>query len=198
MPGQTVTDVTAARRHLPCRLRGVRDGPIRSLVKWLARSVKAFDLSVTRALQVRDGEQRYRLSGSCTSCGKCCETPTIPVGKSVWFMPTLRRLFLWWQRVVNGFELIDTDPRFKLFIFKCTHFDPVTKQCDSYESRPLMCRDYPYNLTFQAVPSLFPECSYVVHDKKAEALREALVKAGVEGEKLAELEKKLFLTKEKE
>lgn len=176
----------------------MRDGPIRTFLKWFARSVKSFDLSLTRSLLVYQGEQRYRVSGSCNSCGKCCETPTIPVGRAVWFVRTLRAIFLWWQRVVNGFELIDTDPRFKLFIFKCTHFDPVTKQCDSYESRPLMCRDYPYNLTFQAVPSLFPECSYVMHDKKAEGLRAALKKAGVEGEKLAELEKKLFLTKDPE
>lgn len=176
----------------------MRDGPIRTFVKWVARSLKAFDLSITRQLLIRQGEQRYRMSGSCNSCGKCCEAPTIPVGRVTWFMPRVRAIFLWWQRVVNGFELTETDPRFKLFIFKCTHYDPVSKQCDSYDTRPLMCRDYPRNLTFQAVPSLFPECSYVVHDKKAEALREALVKAGVEGEKLAELEKKLFLTKEKD
>lgn len=103
-----------------------------------------------------------------------------------------------WQRLVNGFVLTATDARFRVFVFRCTHYDPVTRQCDSYQSRPLMCRDYPYNLTFDAVPALFPECSYTLHDKNADALRTALKAAGVEGEKLAELEKKLFLVPPKD
>lgn len=110
-------------------------------------------------------------------------------------MPSFRLLFLLWQRLVNGFELTGADPRFRIFVFKCSHYDPQTKQCDSYASRPLMCRDYPQNLTYEAVPSLFPECSYSVLDKKAEQLSAALRAAGLSGEKLAEVEKKLFLTK---
>lgn len=169
----------------------MRDGPWRKLIKAVARGLKTFDLAVTRTLQKKD--QRYRLLGSCVGCGRCCEAPSIPVSRAIWFVRTFRTAFLWWQRAVNGFELVDRDPRFKIFTFRCTHFDPVTKQCDSYESRPLMCRDYPMNHTFDAVPSLFPECSYVIQAKNADALRSSLVAAGVQGEKLAEMEAKLFL-----
>ena len=52
---------------------------------------------------------------------------------------------------------------------------------------------YPKNLTFEAVPSLFEACSYVVQDKNADALRAALIDAGVTGVKLREAEEKLFL-----
>jgi hypothetical protein len=65
-------------------------------------------------------------------------------------------------------------------------------------SRPRVCRDYPVNLTYDVVPSLFPECSYSVQDKKAEQLSAALKAAGLSGEKLAEVEKRLFLTKKGE
>lgn len=120
------------------------------------------------------------------------------MSRFTWHFPTARRLFLWWQRVVNGFQLKSADARFRVFVFHCTHFDVTTKQCDSYGSRPLMCRDYPENLTFEAVPSLFPECSYVVQDKNADSLRAALIEAGVTGEKLREAEEKLFLRGEKQ
>lgn len=171
----------------------VRDGALRRVVKALARGLAWIDLTVLRALLRRRGEPRYRLTGSCNGCGRCCETPGIPVSRFTWFLPRVRALFVWWQRVVNGFELVDGDPRFRLLLFRCTHYDPVTKRCDSYESRPLMCRDYPVNLTYDAVPSLFSECSHGVVDRKADAMREALKAAGLSGERLQEVERKLFL-----
>lgn len=172
----------------------MRDGPVRRLVKALVRRVNAFDLAVTRAAGPK---ARYRLLGACNGCGKCCETPGISVRKFIWYLPLARATFLWWQRVVNGFELLNVDKKSRTFFFNCTHFDRVTRQCDSYESRPNMCRDYPRNLTFEAVPPLFDECSYVVQDVNADVLRAELIRAGVTGEKLAEMEKKLFLRSEK-
>ncbi len=172
----------------------MRDGLVRVVLKAIARTLGAFELRVTRALLSRRGEPRYRLTGSCNGCGKCCERPSIQAGVLLWRLPVLRALTLWWQRVVNGFELVETDPRFKLFVFRCSHYDPVTKRCDSYESRPLMCRDYPVNLTFEAVPPLFSECSHGVVDRNAAQLRAALIAAGVTGDKLKEAEARLFLT----
>ncbi|MFO0597525.1 MAG: YkgJ family cysteine cluster protein [Myxococcaceae bacterium] len=171
----------------------MRDGLGLRVVKAIARVVKAIDLGLLRVFQRARGQQRYRLLGSCNGCGKCCEAPSIQVSKATWHLPNSRALFLLWQKMVNGFELTGTDARFRVFTFRCTHYDPVTKRCDSYDSRPLMCRDYPYLQTFEAIPRLFPECSHVVQDKKAEQLRAALVAAGVTGEKLDEAERRLFL-----
>lgn len=168
---------------------------LRRAVKVVARAIGRFDLSATRWILTRRGQgARYRLQGSCNGCGRCCEAPSQPVSRVTWLVPTVRRVFLWWQRVVNGFELVGKDPRFRVFVFKCSHYDVATKRCDSYESRPLMCRDYPVNQTFEALPALFPECSYVVQDQQAAALKAALKAAGVDGEKLAEIEKKLYLS----
>jgi len=59
------------------------------------------------------------------------------------------------------------------FVFRCTHFDPATRSCDSYASRPGMCRDYPRNLTYSALPEFLPECGYSAVYKKGEQLRSA-------------------------
>lgn len=173
----------------------MRDGASLRLIKRVTRWLATFDLLVTRAVLRRRGQQRYALTGTCNGCGKCCESPSLPVSRWIWYVPTLRALFLWWQRRVNGFELEAADPRFRIFVFRCSHFDRATRQCDSYDSRPLMCRDYPQNLTFDALPALFPECSYTILDKQADQLRAALRAAGLEGEKLAEVARQLYLSK---
>ena len=69
-------------------------------------------------------------------------------------------MFLWWQRHVNGFELTGTEAHGRLFVFRCSHYDRATRSCDSYGSRPGVCRDYPRNLMWQANPEMLPPCGY--------------------------------------
>jgi uncharacterized protein len=102
----------------------------------------------------------WLLGGGCRRCAACCERPGIRANLLVWHMPLLRRLFLSWQRRVNGFVLVEGVPRERLFLFECTHFDRATRSCDSYDSRPGMCRDYPRALLAQPVPELLPGCGY--------------------------------------
>jgi Fe-S-cluster containining protein len=168
----------------------VKDGPLRRVVKWVARTSGALDLYIARRL---GPPARYRLSGSCNGCGKCCEAPSIQLGRWAWRLRSLKALTVAWHRVVNGFVLTREERHFRILTFRCTHYDPVTRQCDAYESRPLMCRDYPVNLTHAAVPELFTECGYRVVDKRAAELRQGLIDAGVAPDKLAQIEEKLFL-----
>lgn len=92
----------------------------------------------------------------------------------MWYLASLRVPFLWWQRHVNGFVLVRREAAARTFIFECTHFDPVTRACDSYESRPGLCRDYPRLLLDQPFPEMLPGCGYVPLARNAEALRRAL------------------------
>jgi Fe-S-cluster containining protein len=101
-----------------------------------------------------------------------------------------RRLFLWWQRRVNGFELRESRPRERVFVFECTHFDPVSRSCDSYETRPGMCRDYPRGLLDQAAPELFPDCGYRAVPANAERLA-ALIDARLPPQRARELKRGL-------
>lgn len=170
----------------------MRDGVVRRALKAVARAGFALNLALDRTLRRRRGERAYVLGGACESCAKCCEAPSIQVGRLRWSAPALRKLFLLWQRHVNGFELVRKESP-QLFVFRCTHFDPLTRRCDSYESRPGMCRDYPRALLWQVRPELFDGCGYRAVDPKAKGLLRALERKGLSSEQLARLKKELYL-----
>lgn len=138
----------------------MKDGPLRRAVKWVARCCFAVDLAATRAIRRARGDKPHYLGGQCGLCAKCCESPVIQTGVLVQRLPTVRRVFLWWHRVVNGFELAGQYPRERAFVFRCTHFDWETRRCDSYSSRPGMCRDYPRVLLWDDDPAFLPGCGY--------------------------------------
>jgi uncharacterized protein len=171
----------------------MRDGPVRRVVKRVARLAFAFDLRVARARLRRRGGMPYVLGGECRRCAECCEAPAIRVGWAEWYLPVYRRLFLWWQKQVNGFELVSLDRGGRLFVFRCTHFDPAERRCDSYDSRPGICRDYPRALLDQVEPSFLPGCGYRAVARNADGLIAALDAAGVTPEQKARLARRLYL-----
>lgn len=169
----------------------MRDDVVRAAIKRFARIRYAIDLGLTRKVRARREPPRYRLTGSCNACGRCCERPTIQVSPWTLRFPALRALLLAWHRWVNGFELVGEDRARGLVAFRCTHYDAVTKQCDSYETRPGMCRDYPRPLLDAAVPDFFAECGYAAIDTQAAMLREALDKVQLDQGRRDELYRKL-------
>ena len=171
----------------------MRDGAVRRTLKAVARARYVLDLRATRGLRRLSGERPYVLGGACQRCARCCEAPAIQVGRLVWFMPLLRRLFLWWQRAVNGFELAGAERAGRIFTFRCTHFDWSTRSCDSYASRPGMCRDYPRALLWQPLPELLPGCGYRPVARNAEALKRALEGRALTEEQREKLRRGLFL-----
>jgi len=171
----------------------MRDGSVRRALKAVARGCFAVDHAVARLLRRARGERVYRLAGRCRRSGCCCEAPSVRAAPWVWYLPTLRRVFLWWQRVVNGFALVATDVATRVFVFRCGHFDAVSRECDSYASRPGMCRDYPRVLLAQANPDLFPDCGYRLVAPNAEALRRALDGRGLTPEQMERLRRELHL-----
>lgn len=164
----------------------MKDGPLRRAVKAAARWGYAADLAVTRRLRPAP----YSLGGDCRRCARCCEAPAIRVSGLTWLAPSL---FLAWQRLVNGFHLVSRDDAARTFTFRCAHFDPQTRACDSYDSRPGICRDYPRGLLHQSAPDFFPECGFRPVARNADAMRAALEKRGLPPEQLAALKKKLYL-----
>ncbi len=154
----------------------MRDNLPRRAIKALSRGLFTAQLRVNRAFATHalSSPPRYRLMGSCEGCGQCCEAPSIAVGRSIAHLTLLRMLFVWWQSFINGFELQRFERTHRIFVFSCTHYDPVTKQCDSYESRPGICRDYPISVLDQDAPLLFPECTYSLELIGADSLRDAI------------------------
>jgi Fe-S-cluster containining protein len=166
----------------------MRDGPVRRGIKRVALSAFLANRLVDRALRRRLGDRPHRLVGSCARCGQCCERPAIRANLPVWYLRGLRWLFLAWQRRVNGLDLIGAEAQARLFIFRCTHFDPATRRCDSYDSRPGICRDYPRELLFWTNPELLPGCGYQLLHPRAEALGAVLASLDLTSAQRAKLE----------
>lgn len=137
----------------------MKDGPLRRVLKAAARARFRIDAAADRAIRRRRAPW-FELGGECRRCARCCEAPSIAVNAAVWHLRGVRRLFLWWQRAVNGFVLLEARRPERTFVFRCTHFDPATRLCDSYESRPGMCRDYPRALLYQPSPEMMEGCGY--------------------------------------
>jgi Fe-S-cluster containining protein len=171
----------------------MRDGAGRRVLKRLALGNFVLGLLLTRGLRRLRGERAFRLGGDCRRCAACCEAPAIQVGAWVWFVPTLRRLFLWWQERVNGFRLTHELLLERVFVFECSHFDRGSRSCDSYDSRPGMCRDYPRLLLYQANPEFLPGCGYRALPPNAALLRDALHKSALSRAQKSKLEKDLGL-----
>lgn len=171
----------------------MRDGLIRRVLKRVALAFFVVNLAASRKIGRLRGEKPYRLGGACQCCAKCCEMPGIQVGRLVWYLPTFRALFLAWHRHVNGFELEGRDIHHRVFLFRCTHFDWETRRCDSYDSRPGMCRDYPRNQLWQANPAFLPGCGYKAIHPNSSRFLEALREEGLEGEELEKVKEKLHL-----
>jgi hypothetical protein len=138
----------------------MRDGLGRRLVKRVALWNFTINLHAHRAWRRARKERPFVLAGECRRCARCCEAPAVQVHPVVWHLPLLRGAFLWWQDRVNGFVRTGADAESRTFVFRCTHFDAETRACDSYESRPGMCRDYPRLLLWQVDPDLLPGCGY--------------------------------------
>ena len=168
----------------------MRDGPLRSLLKRLTLSVRRFDLTVMRRSH---SKAPYVLGGACRRSGSCCEAPALGAGWSTMAIPLLRRAFLAWQRHVNGFELVETLDTERTFIFRCHHFDRETRTCDSYATRPSVCRDYPVNLLDQPNPVFLPGCGHrpILHN--AAAFRLALAEQDLSPEQRSALHRNLHL-----
>jgi Fe-S-cluster containining protein len=172
----------------------MRDGPLRRALKRLALWNFQLNLLLSRRLRLLRGQRPFVLAGDCRRCARCCEAPAIQVSRPVFYLATLRQAFLLWQSRVNGFELVEARAR-RTFVFRCRHFDWATRSCDSYDSRPGICRDYPRALLEQPSPEFFSSCGYRAIAPNADALLGILERTPLTPEQRARLKKGLYLEK---
>ena len=171
----------------------MKDGPGRRSLKTLARAAFFWNRFADRGLGRLRGKSSFALGGACERCASCCEAPAIRVHPIVWLAPGLRRLFLAWQERVNGFVLTTAQRAERTFVFRCTHFDAATRSCDSYASRPGMCRDYPRVLLFQPQPQMLPGCGYRPVARNAARVLRVLQDQPLTDEQRARLSRELHL-----
>jgi Fe-S-cluster containining protein len=94
---------------------------------------------------------------------------------------------------VNGFVMVEKRRREKTFVFHCTHFDRNSRLCDSYGSRPGMCRDYPRVLIYQQAPEFFSDCGFKALSPKRQELLQALDAKSLDDHQMKKLKKELYL-----
>jgi len=160
----------------------MRDGPLRRAIKRIARFCYETDLRLTRGAARMRGGPAFELGGECRLCAKCCEAPSVQISRFAFRLRSLRALHAAWHRHLNGFELTGTEAP-SVLVFRCTHFDPTTRRCDSYESRPGMCRDYPRNLLEHPAPEFLEGCGYFALNRRRAALETMLAEANIPAEK---------------
>ena len=169
----------------------MRDNLPRRVLKRLALAAFEVDLAFER--KWRKEKPLFELGGACQRCAKCCEAPAISPFWPFRRFRSLRSLFLSWQKHVNGFQLVREDKLLQAFVFRCEHFDRKTRLCDSYETRPGMCRDYPRRLMYQPHPEMLDGCGYRPVAFGAAGMLGALRKQKLTEEQMAKLKKGLFL-----
>jgi uncharacterized protein len=183
-----------AASPLPCHHQvRMKDGPWTTLLKRVVLAAWSLELWLRRCLGSGWRRSHWELVGACRGCGCCCLEPTIAVGPVTWLLPAVRSVFVAWHRRVNGFELQSMDRDTHSLVFRCTHYDPVAKRCDSYASRPSMCRDYPRVLLGQAWPELFSPCGHRVRARNAQSLRARIDATDLSEPAKADLRKRLRL-----
>jgi Fe-S-cluster containining protein len=164
----------------------MKDGLLRSSIKFVVRLGYLCEVRIRRRL--RRSQREFKLAGHCSNCGACCETPAVQMPPLLLRFKSIRGAVVLWQKWVNGFELIGRDRKHGILIFRCTHFDPDTKLCDSYGTRPGACRDYPRNLLDDPLPE-FPEaCTFHAVSRNAQRIRDSLADLDLAPEELAKLE----------
>jgi Fe-S-cluster containining protein len=179
------TSQTPPAPQLPLRgPDGLLLGALKAVVRWI--------FLTSAAMRRRRGFSRYVLAGDCNQCAVCCEQPRLMVDWFTWNVQPFRRLFLAWQRAVNGFELVAAEPR-HVFAFRCRYFDTQTRACTSYKTRPGMCRDYPRFLLEQPDPVFFSECGYRAVAANASRLLRIVNRADLSDEKREEMKRRLRL-----
>jgi uncharacterized protein len=176
----------------------MKDRLLRRVIKRIALLRYLIDLNVMRAALRARGQPNFELRGACEGCGKCCENPSMQVNPLIFRLKSLRWLFLTWHWVINGFEYVSEIRQGYVLVFRCHHFDLETRRCDSYDSRPGMCRDYPRALLYQVRPEFFDGCGFYAAQENAEQFRAALDELELPAEKIEELKKKLYLNEKDE
>lgn len=171
----------------------MRDNLPRRVLKRIALAAFEIDLAFERRWRPGREKPMFDLGGSCQKCARCCEAPTVSVFWAVRNLRTLRAAFLAWQKHVNGFHLVREDKLQKALVFRCEHFDRKTRRCDSYDTRPGMCRDYPRRLMYQPNPEMLEGCGYRPVAFGASRMMSALKRQKLSEEQMAKLKKGLFL-----
>lgn len=111
------------------------------------------------------GRTQWRLSGSCRSCGRCCDNLLLPAAPSS--RPWVASVRRFWHEQVFDFypkpmQLEHGSDQF--LAYGCRNLT-ADRRCARYALRPLICRAYPA-LALYSTPAPKPHCGYSVSERR--------------------------------
>ncbi|MCX6990421.1 MAG: YkgJ family cysteine cluster protein [Chlamydiae bacterium] len=99
----------------------------------------------------------FKQVGSCKRRGNCCYFILIPQPSG-----TLGKIFYFWQTQVNGFFLRSLSPQDekgkKMLVMGCRHLNE-DGSCNSYKTRPSVCRRWPV-IEYFGAPRVLKGCGF--------------------------------------
>ena len=78
---------------------------------------------------------------SCRYCGKCCTEKTVSLTEEDIVRISARSSFLFYTiKQTTGARVLKWNKSKEKYI--CVFFNPSTRQCNIYEDRPLICKEF--------------------------------------------------------
>jgi Fe-S-cluster containining protein len=99
----------------------------------------------------------YKRTGSCGQCGSCCKDIHLVHEERCIDSKELFDALKQKHTEYEYFEPVDQDDQG--LIFQCTHLQP-DNSCGIYETRPLLCRQYPNEKILMVGGHLAKRCGY--------------------------------------
>jgi hypothetical protein len=110
--------------------------------------------------------RRWRLSGACTRCGRCCRLLAVGVPPWLGRRPRLRSLVRGYFEENYGF-VYEGWREDGCLVFSCSSLG-ADNLCRIYRRRPRLCREYPSAWGAER-PDLYPECGFRLEDSAGPA-----------------------------
>ena len=101
---------------------------------------------------------RWKLTGRCNKCGKCCKEIHIKIEPRLLNSKFTQEVVIRWVSWLFRFYLQRIDHERNYLVFGCKNLRP-DGTCGDYKWRPNVCRNYPL-VDFFDEPALFDTCGY--------------------------------------
>ncbi len=103
-------------------------------------------------------KKHYIRTGACKGCGKCCQQIYVRHAKNIInneeefeYLKTLHYFY-------NYLVVVGKDETG--LVFECSKLDKTTGKCTAYNTRPLLCRQYPLEEIFMMGGGISEDCGY--------------------------------------
>lgn len=126
-------------------------------IKFL-KKIESFHMVFRKFFAGRVLGHKYIRVGKCKACGKCCQGIHIRhdghMISDIQEFESLKKQYYFY----NFLKVVDK-AEFGL-VFECSKLDSVTGNCNAYNQRALLCREYPQESIFMMGGTISNDCGF--------------------------------------